>query len=126
MAPATLHLGPLLRYADSHTAEAHSPAHPSGSRLLRLTCSPIHNTVPSYMRLAFRIAWSAPGRLLGRALSRHGPVPAPRITWRRTGGPWFGNQLMTLTLRGHAARLRLDQARGPGFRTPLDAGLTGE
>jgi phosphodiesterase/alkaline phosphatase D-like protein len=112
----------------AYTAEAHpahSPAHPSGSRLLQLTCSPIHNTVPSYMRLAFRFAWSAPGRLLGRTLSRHGRVPPPRITWRRTGGPWFGNQLMTLTLRGRAAHLRLDQARGPGFRTPLDADLTG-
>ncbi|WP_172638927.1 hypothetical protein [Streptomyces tailanensis] len=25
--------------------------------------------------------------------------------------PWFGNQLMTLTLHGRSARLRLDQAR---------------
>ncbi len=30
---------------------------------------------------------------------------------RKTGGPWFGNQIMTLTLRGRSARLRLEQAR---------------
>lgn len=33
------------------------------------------------------------------------------MKWRRTGGPWFGNQLMTLTLAGRAARLALDQTR---------------
>jgi hypothetical protein len=33
------------------------------------------------------------------------------VSWRRTGGPWFGNQIMTLTLRGRSARLRLEQAR---------------
>jgi hypothetical protein len=47
-------------------------------------------------------------------------VGRPAIRWRRTGGPWFGNQLMTLTLRGRGARVRLDQARrGRDGRTLL-------
>jgi hypothetical protein len=33
------------------------------------------------------------------------------VSWRKTGGPWFGNQLMTLTLHGRSARLRLEHAR---------------
>ncbi|NUO43783.1 MAG: hypothetical protein HOV82_17310, partial [Streptomyces sp.] len=42
-----------------------------------------------------------------------------------TGGPWFGNQLMTLTLRGRSARLRLEQARPKGeLRTVTDSVLT--
>ncbi|MGP4091959.1 alkaline phosphatase D family protein, partial [Streptomyces sp. KR55] len=43
-----------------------------------------------------------------------GRVPRPPIDWRRAGGPWFGNQLMTLTLHGRSARLRLDQAKADG------------
>ncbi len=27
-------------------------------------------------------------------------------------GPWFGNMLMTLTLHGRSARLRLERAQG--------------
>lgn len=38
-------------------------------------------------------------------------MDAPSVTWGKTGGPWFGNQLMTLTLRGRAARLSLVQAQ---------------
>ncbi|MGO4755505.1 alkaline phosphatase family protein, partial [Streptomyces sp. 2MCAF27] len=57
----------------------------------------------------------------------HGRVTPSRLDWRKTGGPWFGNQLMTLTLRGRSARLRLDQAQpdpsGGGARlvTALEA-----
>ncbi|MBB5121168.1 alkaline phosphatase D family protein [Streptomyces eurocidicus] len=83
------------------------------SQVVQLTCSPVHNSAPAALRLAFRFGWSRAGRWLGRGLARHGRTGRPAIGWRRTGGPWFGNQLMTLTLRGRSARLRLDQAR-PG------------
>ncbi|MFI6682065.1 alkaline phosphatase D family protein [Streptomyces sp. NPDC050485] len=81
------------------------------SRIAQLTCSPIHNSVPAPLRAGFRFGWSRLGRRLGRALARHGRAGRPVLGWRRTGGPWFGDQLMTLTLRGRSARLRLDQAR---------------
>ncbi|MFG2328382.1 alkaline phosphatase D family protein [Streptomyces sp. NPDC048604] len=98
---------------DVHHAYAAEPASlaPGGTRLVQLTCSPLHNAIPAVVRLGFRFAWSRAGRRLGRALRRHGRVGKPSFGWRRTGGPWFGNQLMTLTLRGRAARVRLDQAR---------------
>ncbi|MFI0819627.1 alkaline phosphatase D family protein [Streptomyces sp. NPDC021098] len=80
------------------------------SEVRQLTCSPVHNSIHASIRLGFRFGWSRAGRALGRFFTRHGRVPAPRLRWRKTGGPWFGNQLMTLTLEGRHARLRLDQA----------------
>ena len=97
--------------------------------MLQLTCSPVHNSIPLSIKLGFRFGWSRVGRALGRRFARHGGVPQPPIDWRRTGGPWFGNQLMTLTLRGRSARLRLDQARaekggGARLRTVVESELT--
>jgi hypothetical protein len=76
------------------------------------------------MRLAFRLGWSPAGRLLGRALARHGRLSPTPVTWRKLTGPWFGNQLMTLTLRGRTASLRLDQATPQGLHTVVDTELT--
>ncbi|MDT0460860.1 alkaline phosphatase D family protein [Streptomyces sp. DSM 41527] len=81
------------------------------SRVLQLTCSPVHNSIPGSLQAGFRFGWSRPGRWLGKLLARHGRLTRPAVKWRRTGGPWFGNQLMTLTLAGRTARLALDQAR---------------
>lgn len=95
------------------------------SEVRQLTCSPVHNSIHASIRLGFRFGWSRAGRALGRLFTRHGRVPAPRLSWRKTGGPWFGNQLMTLTLQGRTVRLRLDQAvreaqaPEPRLTTPL-------
>ncbi|MDT0486847.1 alkaline phosphatase D family protein [Streptomyces doebereineriae] len=112
-APATV----LVLSGDVHHAYVAEPKWHSGgpeARVLQLTCSPVHNSVPSYIRFGFRFGWSATARALGRLLARHGGCEQPPVSWRHTGGPWFGNQLMTLTLNGRSARLRLDQARESG------------
>ncbi|WP_069759292.1 alkaline phosphatase D family protein [Streptomyces sp. LUP47B] len=112
-APATV----LVLSGDVHHAYVAEPKWHSGgpeARVLQLTCSPVHNSVPSYIRFGFRFGWSATARALGRLLARHGGCEQPPVSWRHTGGPWFGNQLMTLTLSGRSARLRLDQARESG------------
>ncbi|WP_367323487.1 alkaline phosphatase D family protein [Streptomyces sp. HUAS ZL42] len=109
-APATV----LVLSGDVHHAYVAEPSWPGRgpeARVLQLTCSPVHNAIHASIRLGFRFGWSAAARALGRRLAGHGRVPRPSIDWRRTGGPWFGNQIMTLTLRGRSARLRLDQAR---------------
>lgn len=110
-APATV----CVLSGDVHHAYVAEPSWPTGggpdARVLQLTCSPVHNSIPLSIRLGFRFGWSGAGRALGRWFERHGRGERPSIDWRRTGGPWFGNQLMTLTLRGRSARLRLDQAR---------------
>lgn len=81
--------------------------------MVQLTCSPVHNSVPLSIKVVFRFGWTPPGRATGRLLARHGRRARPAVDWRRTGGPWFGNQLMTLTFRGREARLRLEQAGPP-------------
>ncbi|WP_030598888.1 alkaline phosphatase D family protein [Streptomyces fulvoviolaceus] len=109
-APATV----LVLSGDVHHAYVAEPRWPSDApdaRVLQLTCSPVHNSIPPYIRLGFRFGWSAVARALGRRFAAHGDCSRPPVSWRKTGGPWFGNQLMTLTLRGRSALLRLEQAR---------------
>ncbi|MGW0737899.1 DUF7800 domain-containing protein [Streptomyces sp. NPDC002851] len=109
---------------DVHHAYVAEPTWPEGSgpsaRVLQLTCSPMHNTIHTAVKWGFRFGWSRAGRALGRRFARHARTRADAaLSWRRTGGPWFGNHLMTLTLRGRTARLRMDRAeplRGGGGR----------
>ncbi|WP_460065081.1 alkaline phosphatase D family protein [Streptomyces sp. YKOK-I1] len=120
-APATV----LVLSGDVHHAYVAEPRWPgdnSGAggnggpdaRVLQLTCSPVHNSIPLSIRAGFRFGWSAVARALGRRFAAHGGCARPPVAWRKTGGPWFGNQLMTLALHGRSARLRLEQARGTG------------
>ncbi|MEU8524726.1 alkaline phosphatase D family protein [Streptomyces sp. NPDC048629] len=116
-APATV----CVLSGDVHHAYVAEPVGTAGAgtRVFQLTCSPLHNAIPGVVRLGFRFGWSRAGARLGRALARHGRVGRRSFDWRRTGGPWFGNQLMTLTLSGRSARLRLDRTkavRGGGAR----------
>ncbi|WLW58641.1 alkaline phosphatase D family protein [Streptomyces sp. YU58] len=111
-APATI----LVLSGDVHHAYVAEPEWRTRStapdaRVYQLTCSPVHNSIPLSIRLGFRFGWSGVARALGRRFSAHGDCSPPPVDWRRTGGPWFGNQLMTLTLRGRSALLRLDQAK---------------
>ncbi|MFI6032920.1 alkaline phosphatase D family protein [Streptomyces sp. NPDC051315] len=118
-APATV----LVLSGDVHhayVAEPRWPAAAPDARVLQLTCSPVHNSIPLSIRVSFRFGWSAVARALGRRLARHGRCPRPVVDWRKTGGPWFGNQLMTLTLRGRSARLRLEHAREKGGLTTVE------
>ncbi|MEU6347942.1 alkaline phosphatase D family protein [Streptomyces sp. NPDC047072] len=112
-APATV----LVLSGDVHhayVAEARWATGGPDARVLQLTCSPVHNSVPSWIRFGFRFGWSAVARALGRRFAAHGHCPPSSVNWRKTSGPWFGNQLMTLTLQGRSARLRLDRARETG------------
>ncbi|MFJ9028667.1 alkaline phosphatase D family protein [Streptomyces sp. NPDC102274] len=122
-APATV----CVLSGDVHHAYVAEPSWTAGggpdARVAQLTCSPVHNSIPNYMKLGFRFGWSGVARQLGHALVRHGRVVRSSVNWRKTGGPWFGNQLMTLTLHGRSADLRLEQARAHGHapepgRTP--------
>ncbi|MGH3324358.1 MAG: hypothetical protein ACRDOV_08030, partial [Streptomyces sp.] len=108
-APATV----CVLSGDVHHAYISEPrfSRPVTSRVLQLTCSPMHNSIPAVMRAGFRFGWSAAGRRLGRALARHGRAGRPAVKWKRAGGPWFGNQLMTLRLFGRSADLSLEQAQ---------------
>ncbi|WP_432083999.1 alkaline phosphatase D family protein [Streptomyces sp. WAC 04229] len=126
-APATI----SVLSGDVHHAYVAEPSwagRAPDARVAQLTCSPVHNSVPPSIRLGFRFGWSALARALGRRIARHGRCAPAAVSWRKTGGPWFGNQLMTLTLRGRSARLRLEQARtdrggGIALRTAMERDL---
>ncbi|MEV4970062.1 alkaline phosphatase D family protein [Streptomyces scopuliridis] len=123
-APATV----CVLSGDVHHAYVAEPSWTAGdgpdARIAQLTCSPVHNSVPGYMKLGFRFGWSGLARRLGHALIRHGRITPSSVNWRKTGGPWFGNQLMTLTLHGRSADLRLEQARARG-RAPEGGPMPG-
>lgn len=118
----------------AYIAEPHWPAATPGgapdAHVLQLTCSPVHNSVPRSIRLGFRFGWSGVGRRIGRLLTRHGRTEPSPVTWSRAGGPWFGNQLMTLTLRGRNSALTLVQAKsvagGNQLVSVLERSLTKE
>ncbi len=109
-----------------YVAEATWRSGDLGIPVVQLTCSPVHNSVPAAMRIGFRVGWSAPARFLGRLLARHGRNPKPPVRWRKRGGPWFGNQLMTLTLNGRSAHLRLERTGTEArLRTVHESSLAG-
>ncbi|MET0967248.1 MAG: alkaline phosphatase D family protein [Nakamurella sp.] len=88
------------------------------SAVFQLTCSPLHNRVPTPVRLAFRAAWSrAAERSTRVVLGTIARVPPPIVEWTRIAGPYFGNDLMTLHLSGRHADLLLEQA-GPSDERP--------
>ncbi|MFJ1592595.1 alkaline phosphatase D family protein [Kitasatospora albolonga] len=132
-APATV----CVLSGDVHHAYIAEPRWPAATpggapeaRVLQLTRSPLHNAVPRSIRLGFRFGWSRTGRWIGRLLTRHGRTERSPVTWSRTGGPWFGNQLMTLTLRGRNSALTLVQAKSTRgedqLRGVLERSLTSE
>ena len=80
------------------------------SRVYQLTCSPLHNFVPAFVKVGFRLFWSRwMERALRAGLGLINPVPDHEISWNREGGPWFGNELMTLHLSGRQAELVVEK-----------------
>ncbi|MCM2414381.1 alkaline phosphatase D family protein [Streptomyces sp. RKAG290] len=130
-APATV----CVLSGDVHHAYIAEPAWPAtapgggpSARVLQLTCSPVHNSIPKPLKAGFRFGWSRAGRRLGGLLARHGRVDTSPVQWRKTDGPWFGNQLMTLTMHGRKAALSLVQAKsrktGAQLETVFEHSLT--
>jgi hypothetical protein len=78
----------------------------------QVTCSPLHNTVPWFMRIGFRLAWSRTAERATRTvLGRWARVPTPGIGWDRTAGPFFGNAVGMITIEGRRSRLTLLSSR---------------
>jgi len=93
---------------------------PVRSRVYQLTCSPVHNQVPRYMRLAFRLSWSRLAEQAARlVLGRLARVPKPPLSWRRLAGPVFGNALGSLVLDGRRARLLVETTAGVPAGHPM-------
>lgn len=80
------------------------------SPVYQVTCSPVHNSVPAWIRFGFRAGWSRLAAAVTRPLRRLAGVRAHSVRWSRVAGPYFGNELATLLLDGDSARLRFERA----------------
>ena len=80
-------------------------------------CSPFRNTLARPERRVMRIASSYLGLVLARALARTARVEEPDLRWRIPSGPWFDNQVATLTFAGRTAAFTLEKTV-PGDRDP--------
>jgi len=103
----------------TYLAEADYPEQ-TVSRVVQVTCSPFHNTIPWPMRIVFNIGWSKSVEVVMKAVSRLSGVPALPIHWHHPTGPHFGNALATLTFRGRDARLSLRRSVVDDHETSME------
>ena len=91
----------------------------------QLTCSPVHNYVPRAMKVAFRVAWSRVAEAVMRfLLDVVARVPHQPLTWSKLAGPYYGNEIATLTLDGRAASVRFERAGPDRTESPLTPVVT--
>jgi hypothetical protein len=84
-------------------------AEPVGAAVYQITCSPIHNTVPWYLRWVFYAGWWTPLSRAARWWARHAGVPAVPVDWTKISGPHLGNAIATIELSGRAAVVTIEQ-----------------
>jgi hypothetical protein len=80
------------------------------TRVYQITCSPIHNTIPTPMKVVFKASWSRLFERFVRLFSRWAHVPPLPIRWHHPTGPHFGNIMALVVFDGRQARLVLEQA----------------
>ena len=81
------------------------------SPVYQVVCSPLRNSLPGDKSRLQRLAWTKPGELAGRALSRLAGLSDPEIRWSLTHGSlWFENQIASLELNGRQATLIFEKA----------------
>ena len=124
-APATA----LVLSGDVHHAYAAELVRPGGltTRVHQLTVSPLHNQAPHPIRVGFRIGWSRWARRFTATLARLARATPSPLEWDKQAGPFFGNQIGELVLKGREARFQLSVTeRGQdGLRQVLDMPLAG-
>jgi hypothetical protein len=80
------------------------------SSVYQVVSSPLRNPLGFPERLGFSAAWTKPGELVGKALTRLAGVPEPDVSWRLMHEePWFDNHVSTLKFRGREATLRVEK-----------------
>ena len=107
----------MLVSGDVHHAYLCEIGFPRGagveSHVYQAVCSPFRNPLDASERRKARIAWSRPVWALTRALARAADARDPEIQWRFLDGPYFDNQVASVTLDGRASRLKLEKTK-PG------------
>jgi PhoD-like phosphatase len=100
---------------DVHHAYLFEVGYPRGtgmkSGVWQAVCSPYRNPLEARERQSIRIGMSEPFAVAMRGLAHLAGVRDPGIGWRMVGdGPWFDNQVATLTVDGRRIEMRLDKA----------------
>jgi hypothetical protein len=86
---------------------------PTSTPVYQLTCSPVHNAVPRWMKAGFVAGWSRFAAAVALPFARLAGVPRLPLRWKKLAGPYFGNALATVILDGRAAHLELERVK-PG------------
>jgi hypothetical protein len=102
-APATV----CVLSGDVHHSYVARAELPTRSPVYQLTCSPVHNALPGFMKPAMRFSWSRAAALIGRSIARAAGVPPPSVRWRRLAGPVYANALTEIVQDGRAANVRI-------------------
>jgi hypothetical protein len=116
---------------DVHHAYLSEVDLPNGgeSRVFQAVCSPFRNPLDSREERAVKAMFSRPATRLARGLARAARVDRTTWQWECVAGPWFDNQVATLTLDGPHARLVIEKGL-PAYPGParlervLDRALT--
>ncbi|OLF15573.1 alkaline phosphatase D family protein [Actinophytocola xanthii] len=88
--------------------------------VFQLTCSPVHNQVERLMRPLFVLAWWRPLAAVFRWLMFRSPHIDPMpVEWSKVSGPFFGNAIASLRIKGRHAEMVVEQAEGGRFAPRL-------
>src|SRR5215218_2936002 len=81
------------------------------SAVYQAVCSPLRNPLDSRERRVVSWAMSRTAHAIGRGLAKAAGVRDPSVRWRLVDdGPWFDNQVGTLTIDGRQIDMTLDKA----------------
>jgi phosphodiesterase/alkaline phosphatase D-like protein len=100
-----------LLSGDVHHAYVSRLRVPDGRRpVYQVVASPMRQTVPPTLIRIYRIGVGAPGRAVGRLLTRLAGLGRPPVEWDRLTEPLFVNHLATLDVTGSGVHLRIETA----------------
>jgi hypothetical protein len=102
---------------------------PAESAIWQVVCSPLRNQLDPWLRVANRLAFTAPVAAATAVLARLAGVGRDALDWRVVRGPCFDNQIGELELDGRAASVRIERpvrAEAAGQPARLEPLLTYE
>ncbi|MCX2733062.1 alkaline phosphatase D family protein [Saccharopolyspora sp. NFXS83] len=102
----------------SYLAEAEFTP-PTRSRVVQVTCSPLHNATPPHLTVPLRMAWSRLLTAVFRRLAGRAGVPPVPLRWTKSTGPYFGNMVGVLEADGEHVLLSLQRADDDGGLTTI-------
>jgi phosphodiesterase/alkaline phosphatase D-like protein len=82
------------------------------SGVWQAVCSPYRNALDARERKLIELADTAGPAAVFRGLARLAGVPREDVRWRFVEGPYYDNQVATLTIDGRSATMRLERTVG--------------